>query len=227
MEIGNVTGTASNLGRVTSGYDMGKEDFLNLMVAQLKNQDPLNPQDSTEFTAQLAQYSSLEQLINLGEKMDESIDADLALAQTVSNTLAADLLGKEATIIGNALQHTTGESQDVHFRIGDFADTVRITIYDPAGNEVRTIEQHAVSAGKQSIEWDGKNNAGKDLPPGIYRFDIEAVGTDQENMSVLPLMIGRIDSIRYEGLDAILMVNGIDVSFTDVLELGMGDGGEG
>ena len=73
-----------------SGGDLGKEDFLTLLVAQLQNQDPMNPEDATEFTAQLAQFSSLEQLFNINESMES-----LASAQIQSDRFATmDLIGK-------------------------------------------------------------------------------------------------------------------------------------
>ena len=103
------TTTTNQSANVKNGT-LGKDDFLKLMIAQLKNQDPLNPMNGTEYAAQLAQFTSLEQLTNLNANVSKSIDTNYVLTQSINNTLAATLIGKEVKINGNTIQNNGQES---------------------------------------------------------------------------------------------------------------------
>ena len=92
----NIYGTNTTQGK----SELGKDDFLKLMIEQMKNQDPLSPMEGTEFTAQLAQFSSLEQLSNMSDSLEQSINANYQLTQAVNNTMTAALIGKEVKLEG-------------------------------------------------------------------------------------------------------------------------------
>lgn len=88
--------TAQSSARAQALKSLGKDDFLKLLVTQIRNQDPLKPMEGTEFTAQLAQFSSLEQLSNMSKGID-----DLLLFQgSLQNTLTTDLIGKQVKVAG-------------------------------------------------------------------------------------------------------------------------------
>lgn len=172
MEIAGTT--ASNLSALSSGGslgtpDLGKDDFLQLLVTQLTNQNPLSPVQDQEFVAQLAQFSSLEQLENLNETMSSS----LVLDQAVNNSLATNLIGKDVIVEGS--QASLGEEGSTSWMVELGGDaTVKATVRDAAGKVVRTLELGAKSEGTVPVEWDGLDSAGQRAAKGTYTIDVEA-----------------------------------------------------
>ncbi|WP_243663294.1 flagellar hook assembly protein FlgD [Rhodothermus marinus] len=141
--------------------ELDKEAFLRLLVTQLRYQDPINPLDSREFAAQLAQFSTVEQLIGINETLAAQSDAYAALAQGIHNSVAAGLVGKVIEAEGDRL--TWGGEDPVPFRIelGDAAQQVSIQIRNEAGEVVRTIFLSPKAAGEHAVEWDGKKRCGR------------------------------------------------------------------
>ncbi len=199
---------------------VSQEDFLQLLITQLKNQDPMEPQDSQQFAAQLAQFTSLEELQTLNSTTTQGVEANLMLAQTINNTMAATMIGKEVKAIGDTISMVEGVESPVSFQIGAFADTVEVTIKDAAGNTVKTIGMNSVAEGDHTITWDGTNEDGRDLPPGEYSFSVSATNAAGEEVAADTVMIGLISAVRYTSSGAIFMVNGREIPFSSVLELG-------
>ena len=83
---------------------LGKDDFLKLLVKQLQNQDPMNPLDSSQFATQLAQFSSVEQLANINTNLEASISTNQLMAQSIGNSLASSMIGRDVKASGNTLQ---------------------------------------------------------------------------------------------------------------------------
>ena len=116
---------------------MGKEDFLSLLITQLQNQDPLNPTDSTEFTAQLAQFSSLEQLGNVNDSLMELKN----LQASINNSQAVSLIGKAITANGNSIQLTADGPVQYDFKLADDAVLIVASIYDRTGGNTGFLQQ--------------------------------------------------------------------------------------
>ncbi|MCA9753657.1 MAG: flagellar hook assembly protein FlgD, partial [Gemmatimonadetes bacterium] len=116
--------------------ELGRDAFLKLLVGQLSHQDPMSPLQDQEFVAQLATFSSLEQLQNI----NDGIQASLLMNQSVNNSLATNLIGKEILASGGDVE--VGESGDVPFRV-DLAQAadVKVEIVDSEGNVVRTLDK--------------------------------------------------------------------------------------
>jgi len=195
-----------------------KEDFLNLLVAQLKYQDPLNPLEGTEFASQLAQFSSLEELKNLGSKLDNGLQADILLAQSINNTMASTLLGKEVRAIQDQLSFEGEGEEEIGFDLTGSASKVTVKIFDSNGNVIRTIEDENLTAGEHSIIWDGRDGRGNMTPAGDYSIQIKAVMSGAE-VTVQPLISGRIEAVKFVDGNPVLVVNGREVSFGNVLEI--------
>lgn len=199
---------------------MAQSDFLQLLITQLRYQDPMEPQDSQEFASQLAQFSSLEQLQNISGTLQEGVTADLVLTQTINNTMAATLIGKDIKAFGNNIFLEPGSDTQINFQSSAFADTAEITIRDQAGQIVQVINMQSVSKGDHSIMWDGLNDDGESMPQGEYNFSVEASIASGDVIATIPMMIGIIESVRYSNAGAIFVVNGEEIPFSSVLELG-------
>lgn len=204
--------------------DLGKEEFLRLLVAQLQNQDPLNPMESQDFAAQLAQFSSLEQLTSIDDNIKQGIQTNLLLSQTINNTLATTLIGKQITALGNQVELLGEQPVGIYFELGDFARDININVMDEAGNIVRTLEANNISSGIQSVEWDGLDKDGIALPEGIYTFEVTATGKDGDSIKIQELIRGIAGSLQYEGGGALFKIGNIKVNFGDVLEISNGAG---
>ena len=149
---------------------MGMDAFLKMFMAQVTNQDPLNPMDNTEFTAQLATFSQLEQLIHIKEGMDKLA----GMEQLVSQATAASYLGKEVTFEGDVLPVNQGHVGAVGFNLESSAQ-VTAMILDADGNLVTEVDLGWLEAGEQTFQWDGLTSYGQPVEDGAYTVTINAV----------------------------------------------------
>ncbi len=204
----------TDTGSSSAADTMGKNDFLKIFLAQMKNQDPLNPMEGTEFTAQLAQFSSLEQLFNVNDNL-ESIK-DVAGDRTRYDAL--NFMGKNIVAEGDQLSLNEAGTGKGGFHIQEQAEC-SIRVIDGSGNLVRTINLGTLDAGQHSFEWDGMNNSGLQSPEGVYTFTVTAL--DETGTSVLSdtMTTGEVTRVNLEGTSPILYVGDIPVSITQVLDI--------
>jgi flagellar basal-body rod modification protein FlgD len=194
---------------------LGKDDFLNMLIAQLQHQDPLNPTDSTEFTAQLAQFSSLEQLSNINDSLQnmEQFQASLIDSQAVS------YIGKEITAKGNSIQLENGRPVECHFELGANAALVVISIYDASGDFVTSFETGPLNSGRQLDAWNGMDMNGNSASPGFYRFEVQALDTENESLSVTPLISSVVTGVSFKN-QAVSLITGLQtVAIDDVIDV--------
>jgi len=222
----NTNNTAPNqslVESVDSPPKVARDDFLKLLIAQMSNQDPLAPVDNQEFASQLAQFSSLEQLQSIDENIRYGTNMDLVLTQTINNTLASTIIGKEAKAMGNTIVFDSTGTGNYSFQLESAAKDVEVTITDSSGTVVRVLNVGALGEGDHALTWDGKNTNGRSLPEGTYRFEVKATDTEGEEIEVTPLMVGVVTGVRYENGNAVLLINDQSVSFASVLEIGSSD----
>ncbi|MBN2467891.1 MAG: flagellar hook assembly protein FlgD [Deltaproteobacteria bacterium] len=192
----------------TQSKTLGKEDFLYLLVNQLKAQDPLNPMESTEFTAQLAQFSSLEELGQINDSLEY-----LQLYQASSNNAqAVGFIGREVEAIDNALVIDDGTADDIHFNLAGDADAVFGLIYNSDGQVVRILEYGGYSSGKHDVSWDGRDNAGGRLPDGEYTVELSATDADGESVGMDPFIRGRVTGVFFNDGVTYLIVDDKEVA---------------
>ena len=192
---------------------LGKDDFLNLLVAQLQHQDPLNPAESTEFTAQLAQFSSLEQLNNINDNLK-----NMELFQTsMTNSQAVSYIGKEITAWGNTVQIEGGRSAECHFELADSAALAAISVYDVSGAFITSFETGPLSSGRQSAAWDGTDRNGNPVAPGLYRFEVQAVDADNQAVRATPLMSAVVTGVSFKDQMASLITGLQTIAIDDVI----------
>ena len=194
---------------------MGKEAFLTLLIAQLQHQDPLNPADSTEFTAQLAQFSSLEQLSNINENLES-----LKLYQaSINNSQAVAFIGKEIVAKGNSVEVNSGRASDCEFDLSAAAKQATVSIYDATGGFVADIELAGLKAGKQNVTWDGKDRSGNAVADGTYTFEVQAEGAGGEKLTATTYSRGTVTGITFEDGITYLMIGGSKVAIGDVTRI--------
>ena len=160
--------------------NMGKMDFLNLLVVQMQNQDPLEPMKNEQFLAQLAQFSSLEQMVNMNETL-----TNLSLLQSsINNSQAVNLIGKSITVLGDSLRIEGGSASHGSFSLAGEAESVTVTVKDGNGAAVRTVELGSMGTGNHDFAFDGCDAEGNALADGDYTFEVTAVDADGNALSV-------------------------------------------
>ncbi|WP_084457037.1 flagellar hook assembly protein FlgD [Desulfogranum mediterraneum] len=180
---------------------LGQEQFLTLLVAQLKNQDPLNPTDATEFTAQLAQYSQLEQLFSLNSSMEQ-----LADAQNNSQRISAlSLIGKEVLVEGSKLN--LGSSPvEIGYKVKGQVSGLELQIKNSSGATVATLQGENLKEGNHSISWNGLDREGNPLPPGSYTVTAQVQTEDKASKAtVTPLVRTQVTGVNLEGAAPMLV----------------------
>lgn len=218
--VSDILSSYSSYGtNTTDKTSMGKEDFLKLMLAQLQNQDPMNPMEGTEFASQLAEFTSLEQLINLNDAMDTSINADYFLSQSINNTLAATLIGKEVKLDGNSFKNDGDENVTLGYNLSNKANSITVKIYNEAGVLVKTIENAPKNSGDNKLIWDFTDNEGNSVPEGNYTFKVEATDAESNPISNSTFVLGKIDGVKYTSEGTMLVVNGAEYYISDILEI--------
>ena len=203
--------------------ELGRDDFLNLLVTQLQYQDPLNPMDSTDFTAQLAQFSSLEQLTNMNTQLGA-----LATAQTaLNNSQAVAYIGRTVLSDGNATLIADGQTEPLQVSLDAPAAEVFVSVYDGSGALRSTFSADAMPAGRGAIEWAGADMNGNPLPDGSYWFEVAAVDGAGNEVAAAPMSSGRVSGVAFEDGAARLVVNGQSVPLDSIIEVIQSDTEEG
>jgi flagellar basal-body rod modification protein FlgD len=194
---------------------LGKEDFLRLLTVQLRAQNPLKPMDSTAFTAQLAQFSSLEQLTNINGQLTDMISSQRSL----QNTMATSLIGKQVKVAGDTVQ-LNGQANLYYSLPGDAAK-VTMSIYDANGVLVQQKNLIGQTAGEHAFLWDGKDRDGFTRPAGQYLFTVDAVDGNGQVLSAATLTTGTVTGVGFENNMTYLSIDGMrKVGLGDIREIG-------
>ena len=194
---------------------MGKEDFLTLLVAQLQHQDPLNPSESTEFTAQLAQFSSLEQLQNI----DGTLNGFEVYQSTLNNIQSSGFIGKTVTASGSMFGVKGANPDPIRFDLENDADNVYIQIYDNYGSFVTDVQSGARQAGEQQVAWDGRDSNGTAVADGTYDFTVMAMKTDGAVVNSTSYTTGIVTGVDYKTGGTNLLINGREVPISSVIRI--------
>lgn len=198
----------------TGPRQLGQDDFLTLLVTQLKNQDPLKPTDNTEFVSQLAQFSQLEQTAKQANLLQKSLDAQTASLQFT----LLPMVGRKITIDRQMAQLENGKAP-LTYALEKDAARVQIAILDERRQVVRTLDSTGIQAGLNQVQWDGKDSKGVAMPPGVYEYAISAV--DRQGASVVAQ--GRaqltVTGVRMEEGQPKLAVGALSVNPSEIVEV--------
>lgn len=167
----------------------GQERFLKLLVAQMQNQDPLNPMDNAEVTTQLAQLNT----VNGIERLNRTLETMAASSSAQQSLQAAMMVGREVLVEGDRLGFT---GEPVHFGLDlpQAVDRLTITITDASGRVVDSFETAAQPRGVLPLGWDGLDDSDEPLPVGYYTVSATARSGNNE-VKVTPLVGARVESV--------------------------------
>lgn len=196
--------------------ELGKQDFLELLTTQLKSQDPMNPMKGQDFAAQLAQFSSLEQLLNINETLTGQSTSNGLLAERINSSMAAGFLGKEVQASGTALQWTGDGEVPLSFDLASPASDVTVKIKDATGQPVFEQDMGSLNAGFHELAWDGTDANGNEVPRGSYTFSIEAADSNGDMVDTTPYLSGTVDRVTFGSNGPMLWVNGKQIPLNQV-----------
>lgn len=207
---------ATSAGSLPANQVVDKQEFLLLFIEQLKNQDPLAPMEPDQLTAQLAQFSTVEQLTAANEKLAALTDT----TQKTITTAMLSMLGKDVEFQGDQLQLDDGEATGIHYTIGSDVAAMVATIRNAQGNVVDVVDIGAQKAGSYDFAWDGRGKNGAVLPNGTYTVDIAAqIEKGDDPLGVITLARGRVDGVDLSSDPPTLSVNGQAIPYDAVTEI--------
>jgi len=199
----------------TSNESISQNEFLRLFVAQLQHQDPLSPMEPNELTAQLAQFSSLEQLTGINQRLDNLAD----VSKKSTDTSVLGLIGRSVTFDGSQLGLTQGKSAPVDYTLSEGGD-VSATVRNAKGEVVRQIELGKQGVGPQRFEFDGKNGRGIELPDGVYSLEITALAPGAETPKQLELTTrAPVDGVDLTAEPPVLIAGGVRLTLDQVRQV--------
>ncbi len=223
--LSSVTNTPSTTGASSSGGGNATEiasnftQFLTLLTTQLKNQNPLDPMDTNQFTQQLVQFAGVEQQL----KTNDRLDSILTASQSASSASATSYIGKTVTADGSTSQLSNGAASWT-LTPARAASKAVITVLDSKNNVVAT-QTTSLTAGSQTYTWNGKNSAGMTSADGNYSIKVSATDATGSSVSVDTSLTGTVDEVDLSGTTPVLMIGAQKVPLSSVQTIGLSTSG--
>jgi len=197
------------------GGKLGKNEFLKLLVTQLRYQDPMNPLQGEQMAAQLAQFSSLEQLVNIGDALKTQQTGNDALVQAVTNSTAMNTIGKEVTAVSDqVLLPADGSAKVSCTTAGGGKGTLTIT--DANGKVLGSRDLGYIEGGPHTFD---VGSAGAGLKEGGYRYYVDIKGADGKAVQVETYATARIDGITYGQNGAMLTAGPLRIAPGSIIKI--------
>ena len=215
----STTTTTNTTATTNSNSVMGKDSFLKLLLAQLKNQDPLKPMESTDFTAQLAQFTQIESLTDIKDLLKSSATSESNLANTITSTLAVGLIGKDVSINSTSLNFDGTNAVKFSFDAPDSAVTLGVAIYDSSGNLVKNLDMTSFTTGTNSVSWNGKDADGNTVAKGDYVVGVSYKDKSGTAYNLETYISGKITGLKYKSGVTYVVVGGNEISFDKLREI--------
>ena len=178
---------------------LGQEDFMNLMMAQIKHQDPMKPMDNGDFISQMAEFSTVSGLKEIKDSFNTLANA----LQSSQALQASSMVGRHVLVPGNTSELVDGGKLRGSVELPATAENVTVKIYNQAGEQVKSIELGSQSAGSKQFEWDGivktadatiPGSEAVMAPPGVYTIKADAM-IDGESNAVKTFTVDKVDSV--------------------------------
>jgi flagellar basal-body rod modification protein FlgD len=215
------TSTSGKTGDTTTGAStLGKDSFLQLLVTQMQNQNPLDPQDNSEFVAQLAQFSSLETMQNLST----SVDAIGGMYQSSQALQASSLVGRNVIVDSGSTSVDTTKGMTGQVVLPSSSSTTTVKVYASDGKTVvRTIDLGEQKAGNASFTWDGKDEEGNVLESGNYSF-VASGSLDGQSTTLTTYLPATVTSVTMGSAGTSMtlnLANGENIALSKVQQIGI------
>jgi len=213
--VTSTTDTTAAAAAMKKSIGMNKDDFMKLLVAQLKYQDPLKPQDATAMLDQLSQLTLVEQSYNTNTALQ-----NLLTSQNNSATMSSvSFIGKDVKANGNAIPFDGTSAASMQFNLSAAVDSAQIDISDSNGNVVRTISATALNQGDSAVSWDGRDSNGNLLSAGAYTFSVKGTTAGGSTVIATTYTAGRIDGVSLVDGTPLLTIGAATISLSDVISV--------
>ena len=207
--LGSTTSTAAASSAALAMTSLSADDFLKLLLVELKNQDPSKPMDSSDMLSQFSTLTQVQQSQQSNNYLQSLLQAELA----TGNNQSVGYIGKKISYSGDLIPVTSGTAGNSKFTLAGAASKVSIAIFDAKGTAVKTSDLGSMAAGTYSFKWDGKNDSGAKVADGTYTVQFLAKDSTGKNISVTTEGTANVTGVVFK--------NGIAYLVTDVGEIPM------
>ena len=210
----NTSQLASSRATIADNFDT----FLSILTTQLKNQNPMDPLDTNQFTQQLVQFTGVEQQL----KTNEFLESLMLSGQNTAKSDAVGYIGKEVTSSGRTGELTDANAVFWAYSADANAANATVTIKDKNGQVVYS-ETGPLSSGPGTFRWDGKGSDGSMKPNGVYTIDIKGKDANGQDVKISTASIGVVTAVDFTGDVPVLTVGSRRVAITDVTDVRIPD----
>lgn len=198
------------------GGALGKDEFLKLFLTQMKNQDPMNPMNGEQFAAQMAQFSSVEQLTNIAKLLETQASFSSEMLGAIGSNSAVGMLGKTITALGDHVIVSPDGTGTAVADVQGSGASATLRILDENGNEVGSRELGTLSPGRHRIEL---GDAASGLPGGTYRYEVDVTDASGAKVNVTTYTVARVDGLRTGANGPVLVAGDLEIPFAAITEV--------
>lgn len=193
---------------------MGRDEFLQLLVTQLRHQDPMSPMKAEDFAAQLAQFSSVEQLIGMREDLGIAQQTNAEIRHLLNTTLAADTIGRTVLLPGSDLE-VNGPEASLDMDVPEGGAVVRVSIRNADGVPMGEVDAGLLEEGRVEVDLSSLG-----LEPGSYTIEVTATTPSGEPAEVIAYSRKEISGVQFGPQGVLLVpVTGEPIPMGDVIEI--------
>jgi flagellar basal-body rod modification protein FlgD len=213
MSVSTISTAAGYTGTSTTGSrsNVDTNQFLGMLVAQMQNQNPLDPTDSSTFMSQMMSYANYSELAT----MNSSLDGVLTSMSSLLATSALGFIGRTVEAKGDTAMLENGSAKWGYALDGE-AKSVTLTVKDADGNVVWQGSGET-SSGSHTFSWDGKGTDGKELPEGAYTLEVEAKDANGKAVDVSTTVFGKVTGIDSSDGSMVLKIGEVSVTFDAIV----------
>ena len=197
----------------------GRDMFLRLLIAQLEHQDPLSPMENADFTAQLAQFSTLEQVEAMNANLTTLVQSQATVNASQAKTQAVSLIGREVEMHGNTMQVQQGVASPLAYTLPAHSTEVVINIFDQNGHLLQSLRKLDQRAGRYEVPRPGGPGETIRLSNGSYKVEVAARDSAGQPVAVETWIQGRVEGVEYIDNSPYFLIGGNRVPYSDMVRI--------